>query len=206
MKSERTIFLWWSSILILLAFGIGGTAKAQDAGVEAGFEDDVTIRGSGGSRTDPDLEVYGYAAFGTNYAAAAFVTSGVGQVFIQRNLEVGSNIYARSSIVFSDGSAQNTAYSTNRIHMLASGECDTNRLDILFSSNYLVSTLRVWQATATGQAVSVFLNGGSVTTFPFTTTSTTIPLSINLNSFDRLGILCTNVSSTVLFAFEGRAR
>jgi hypothetical protein len=179
---------------------------AQDPAVEAGFEDDVTIRGRTGTRNDPDFEVQGYTAFGTNFAGATFVTSGVGHVYIQRSLEVGSNLYARGAVVFPDGSQQATAYNTNRAVMLASGECDTNRLDILFSSAYLVSTIRVWQAAAAGQAVSVFLNGSSVTTFPFTTVSATVPLAVNLSAFDRLGILCTNLSSTVLFAFEGRAR
>lgn len=202
LHGSRRIAGWLTAGV--LAFG--GIALAQDTGVEAGFEDDVTIRGRGGNKADPDLEVQGYTAFGTNYSAASFVTSGVGQVFIQRNLEVGSNLYARASVVFPDGTAQTTAFSTNKAHMLASGECDTNRIDILFSSNYLVNTLRVWQASAAGQAVSVFLNGSSVTTFPFSTTSTTIPLSVNIAAFDRLGILCTNVNSTVLFAFEGRGR
>lgn len=202
MKSVR--FFTWCVALGALMFG--GIASAQDIGTEAGFEDDVTIRGRGGSKADPDLEVHGYTAFGTNFSAASFVTSGVGQVFIQRNLEVGSNLYLRAGAVFPDGTQQTTAYSTNRSFMLASGECDTNRLDILFSSAYLIHTIRVWQASAAGQAVSVFLNGSAVTTFPFTTTSTTVPLSINLSAFDRVGVLCTNVNSTVLFAFEGRVR
>lgn len=193
-------------ICVLSALAIGPRALAQDANVEAGFEDDVTVRGRGGSKLDPDLEVQGYTGFGTNFSAASYVTSGVGQVYIQGNLEVGANLYARSPVVFPDGSAQATAYSTNRVAMLASGECDTNRVDILFSSAYLVSTVRVWQAAASGQAVSVLVNGSSVTTFPFTATSATTPLAINLSAFDRLGILCTNASSTVLFAFEGRLR
>lgn len=205
MKHIVTGNRWLGAVAAALLLG-ALPATAQDPGVEAGFEDDVTVRGRTGTRNDPDLEVQGYAAFGTNFAGASFATSGVGQVYIQRNLEIGSNLYARGSVVFADGSAQATAYNTNRAFMLASGECDTNRLDILFSSAYVVSTVRVWQASAAGQSVSIFLNGSAVTTFPFTVVSSTVPLAVSVSAFDRLGILCTNLSSTVLFAFEGRAR
>lgn len=194
-------------LLVGLLLGLGAlTCPAQDINVEAGFEDDVTVRGRNGTKADPDLEVQGYTAFGTNFSNASFATSGVGQVYIQRSLEVGSNLYVRGSAVFPDGSVQSTAYTTNSTIMLASGECDTNRVDILFSSPYLVSTVRVWQATAIGQAVSVFVNGSSVSTFNFSGSSATSALAINLSSSDRLGILCTNFNGTVLFSFEGRRR
>lgn len=196
----------WRSLAGLLLVMSALTTHAQDVGVEAGFEDDVTIRGRTGTRSDPDLEVQGYTAFGTNFSTASFVTSGVGQVYIQRSLEIGSNLFLRSSAIFPDGSVQTTAYTTNAIIMLASGECDTNRVDMLISSQYLVSTVRVWQASAIGQAVTVFLNGSSVSTFNFSTVSATSALAINLSPADRLGILCTNVNGTVLFSFEGRRR
>lgn len=66
-------------------------AAAQDADTETGIEDDLTVQGKQGTKTDPDLEVNGYAAFGTNFAGAAVATAGVGNVYIQNNLEVGSN-------------------------------------------------------------------------------------------------------------------
>lgn len=204
MKTTRRIRGWLAALAALLMTAL--PSPAQDAGIEAGFEDDVTIRGKGGSKLDPDFEAQGYTAFGTNFAGAGFVTSGVGQVYIQRNLEVGSNLYIRGGAFFPDGSLQTTAYVTNPLVMLASGECDTNRTDILFSGQYLVTTVRVWQAAVTGQAVTVFLNGSSVTTFPFSTASATTPLSVQLSPADRLGILCTNVSGTILFSFEGRRR
>jgi len=184
----------------------GLPAPAQDAGVEAGFEDDVTIRGRAGSRTDPDLEVQGYSAFGTNFSNASFVTSGVGQVYIQRSLEVGSNLYVRGGAVFPDGTTQTTAYSTNAIIMLAGGECDTNRVDLLMSGYYLATTVRVWQASALAQTVGVFLNGSAVGSFNFSGTAATSALALTLSPADRLGILCTNVNGTVLFSFEGRRR
>ena len=181
-------------------------APAQDINVEAGFEDDVTVRGRNGSKADPDLEVQGYTAFGTNFSTASFVTSGVGQVYIQRSLEVGSNLYLRNSAVFPDGTVQSTAYNTNAPIMLASGECDTNRTDILISGQYLVSTVRVWQASALAQAVTVFVNGSSVSTFNFSTLTATSALALNLSPADRLGILSSNINGTVLFSFEGRRR
>ena len=105
-----------------LACLVAVAAMAQDPSIEAGFRDDLTVSGLTGSKADPDLEVAGYAAFGTNYSGALFVTSGVGQVYIQRNLEVGSNVYARGSVIFADGTAQATAYNTNAVYTLASGE------------------------------------------------------------------------------------
>lgn len=196
----------WRKLAGLLLVASTLSAAAQDVGVESGFEDDVTVRGRNGTRLDPDLEVQGYAAFGTNFSSASYVTSGVGQVYIQRSLEIGSNLYLRSRAVFPDGSVQTTAYNTNAVIMLASGECDTNRVDILMSGQYLASTVRVWQASAIGQAVTVFLNGSSVSTFTFSTLSATSALALNLSPSDRLGILCTNFNGTVLFSFEGRRR
>ena len=189
-----------------LACLVAVAAMAQDPSIEAGFRDDLTVSGLTGSKADPDLEVAGYAAFGTNYSGASFVTSGVGQVYVQRSLEVGSNVYARGSVVFADGTTQATAYNTNAVYTLASGECDTNRVDILLSTAYAVSAVRVFQNPITNQAVTVFVNGSSVTSFPFASATTSQTLSIQLSAFDRLGVLCTNVNGTILFAFEGRRR
>ena len=54
----------------------------------------------GGDKDNPDLHVEGYALFGTNTTSASVVTSGVGNVFIQNNLQVGSNftVNARLSL------------------------------------------------------------------------------------------------------------
>ena len=70
-------------------------ALAQDKGLDTVIEDDLTVKGKAGTKLDPDLEVQGYSAFGTNYSGAASVTSGVGNVYIQNNLEVGSNFFVR---------------------------------------------------------------------------------------------------------------
>jgi hypothetical protein len=52
----------------------------------------------GGDKDNPDLHVDGYALFGTNTTAASVVTSGVGNVFIQNNLQIGSNLTVNARI------------------------------------------------------------------------------------------------------------
>lgn len=204
MKTKRA---WPAFGLAMILLGWAAGVRAQDAGTEIGVEDDVTVRGRGGTKADPDFEVQGYSAFGTNFAGATYATSGVGNVYIQNWLEVGAGVVARGSgVTYPDGTVQATAYNTNMVFTLASGECDTNRVDILFSTDYAVGAVRVWQSPVTSQTVVVFLNGSSVTSFPFVTASTSQTLSINLTAFDRLGILCTNINGTILFAFEGRRR
>lgn len=72
-------------------------ALAQDAGVEFGAEDDMTVLGQEGTKDDADLEVKGYSVFGTSGADAASVTSGVGNVYIDGSAELGSNLFVQGS-------------------------------------------------------------------------------------------------------------
>ena len=148
----------------------------------------------------------GYAVFGTNVDGASAVTSGVGNVYIQNSVEVGSNIHFHGSgIVFPDATIQTTAYTTNAmIATMVGGECDTNRVDILFTTNYVVTGVKVLQTPVIPQTVYVYTNGVLVDTFALTTDRVSRVLSLGLGTFDRLGIACTNVSGTVLFSFEGR--
>lgn len=92
----------WIRLSVAMVFGFGliqsPSAVAVDKGLETGFEDDLTINGQEGNKSDPDLEVKGYAGFGTNYSRAVNVTSGVGNVYIQNSLEMGSNLYVRGGI------------------------------------------------------------------------------------------------------------
>ena len=194
-----------SILIALLAATIGLTpARAQDAGVETGAADDLTVHGRGGDRTDPDLDVRGYSAFATNSATAVRVISGPGNVYIEGQLEVGRVLYAGTGgVVFADGTTQRTASAQLTLHPLVSGECDTNRLDILVGSNYWVRGVKVWQASALGQAVNVYSNGNLVSAFSFSGNTATQALTLNLAAFDRLGIACTNTAATVLFCFEG---
>ena len=78
--------------LQLVAFG----ALAQDAGLEFGAEDDMTIKGTGGNLNDADLEVKGYSVFGdaTGVAVPSAFTNGAGSVVVTSNLWVRGQLKA----------------------------------------------------------------------------------------------------------------
>ncbi len=181
---------------------------AQDKGIETGIEDDLTVKGQGGSKADPDFEAWGFSAFGTNYNGASFATSGVGNVFIQNHLEVGSNLYLRGvGLIFPDNTTQTTAQTSGSLtenSTLVSGECDTNRLDILFSTNFLITAVKVFQSPAISQDILIYTNTLLVDTFSLAGPQGSRSLSFELGAYDRLGIACTNRDGTVLFSFEGR--
>lgn len=107
-----------SLLLLLLAAAIPYLARAQDRQVEAGFEDDLTVKGTSGTDNDPDLEAWGFSGFGTNISSAVMATSGVGSVYIQNHLEVGSNAYVHGGFA----SGMSTGFQVN-----ASG--DITRID-----------------------------------------------------------------------------
>lgn len=171
---------------------------------ELGVADSFVVQGMSGSRLDPDVKLFGYSVFGTNAAGAIAVTSGVGNVYIQNNLEVGSNLYLHGAgLVFPDVTTQTTAYVRTQSFSLASGECDTNRLDVLFSMPYRINAVRVWQANAYQQSIRLYTNGVQVDAFDLSASSASRAMSLTLQMYDRLGIACTNTSGTVLFCFEG---
>ena len=58
----------------------------------------LSVHADGGDVNNPDLQVNGFAVFGTNAAAAGSVTSGWGNVYIQRSAEVGSNLVVHGAI------------------------------------------------------------------------------------------------------------
>ena len=201
MKTKRGVLVGWVAVLTL---GWGVAVRAQDAGTEMGAEDDLTVRGVQGTKSDPDFEARGYSAFGTNFTAATVATSGVGNVYIQNRLEIGAGVYVRGGgVIYPDNTTQTTAIA---MFSLASGECDTNRLDILFGTNYLVSGVSVWQSPAIGQTMNIYSNGVVVDSFALTGSSATRSLSINMVPLDRLGIAGTNINGTVLFCFQGSRR
>jgi len=188
---------------VLLA---GMPANAQDR-TELGVADSFSVQGTSGSKADPDVKLFGYTLFGTNASGAVAVTSGVGNVYVQNSLEVGSNVYLHGAgLVFPDASVQTTAYTTNAViaTMVVAGECDTNRLDILFSTNYIVTGVKVLQAPVIAQEIRVYTNGTVADTFTLSSESASHSLSLGLGAFDRLGIACTNLNGIVLFSFEGR--
>lgn len=86
---------------------------------------------------------------------------------------------------------------------LASGECDTNRVDVLFSTNYVISAVYVWQPEARPNQVTVYTNGVSVDTFSFSDITGSKAVTLALGRFDRLGIAASSTAHVVQFAFEG---
>ncbi len=86
---------------------------------------------------------------------------------------------------------------------LASGECDTNRVDILFTTNYLISAVYVWQQAPVENQVIVYTNGVAADALDFNTSASAKPIALPVGRFDRLGIAVTGVSQVVQFAFEG---
>ena len=55
-------------------------------------------RGQSGNRYDPDLQVDGFAVFGTNVAGATSVTSGWGSVYMDGSLQVHSNLHVSGTL------------------------------------------------------------------------------------------------------------
>jgi hypothetical protein len=180
-------------------------ASAQGR-TELGVADSFVVQGTSGTKADPDVKLAGYTLFGTNAAGALSVTSGAGNVYIQNSLEVGSNLYLHGGgLVFPDATTQTTAYTAGNITgPLLSGECDTNRLDILVSTNYIITGIKVLQTPVVPQMIEIYVNGTAVDAFALSTNTVARSLSFSLAAFDRLGIACTNLNGTVLFSFEGR--
>lgn len=52
-----------------------------------------------GSKTDPDLQVSGFAVFGTNVAGSTTVTSGWGSAYMDGSLQVRSNLHVGGTFV-----------------------------------------------------------------------------------------------------------
>lgn len=197
-QSIRLAVLWGTFILS------GLSAMAQGR-TEMGVADSFVVQGKTGSKTDPDVNLAGYTLFGTNAAGAVAVTSGVGNVYIQNSLEIGSSLYLQGNgLVFPDATTQATAYIVSPLSSLVSGECDTNRLDILVGTNYVITGVKVMQNPVIPQLIQVYSNGTAVGSLTLSTETAAGALSLNLAAYDRLGIACSNLNGTVLFVFEGR--
>lgn len=67
----------------------------------------MTALAQGGTKDDPDLQVGGFAVFGTNVAGAGAVSAGWGSAYMDGSLQVHSNLHVDGSIV-----------STNLVQML----------------------------------------------------------------------------------------
>jgi hypothetical protein len=92
------------------------------------------------------------------------------------------------------------------VFSLVSGECDTNRIDILFSTNYTVTALCLYQPTAISRTVYVYTNAVQVDSFAFNTLNDTrtFATAIGITRYHRLGIAVSATNSVVNFCFEGR--
>ena len=104
---------------------------------------------------------------------------------------------------------QLTNYVDNRITAvlsLVSGECDTNRVDILFSTNYTVTGVCVCQPSALSRTVYVYTNAVQVDSFTLSTLNDirTFATPISITRYHRLGIAVSATNSVVSFCFEGR--
>lgn len=62
----------------------------------------------GGDVNNPDLQVNGFAVFGTNAAGATSVTSGWGNVYIEHGAEIGSNLVIHGPVRSMDMLRMNT--------------------------------------------------------------------------------------------------
>ncbi len=87
---------------------------------------------------------------------------------------------------------------------VASGECDTNRLDVLFGTNYTMTSICVWQDSTDNQMVFLYKNGVQFDSLFFNTATASKTFSVNLQKFDRLGVASSNVNNVVNFCFQGR--
>jgi hypothetical protein len=90
---------------------------------------------------------------------------------------------------------------------LVSGECDTNLVEILFSTNYTVAAVSVYQPAAVSRTVYVYTNGLPVTTFSLSAQNDTFAFSppLPLARYVRLGIAVSETNSVLQFCFEAAA-
>ena len=92
----------------------------------------------------------------------------------------------------------------NSVVSVASGECDTNRLDVLFGTNYTMTSICVWQDSTDDQMVFIYKNGVQFDSVFFNTATASKSFSINLQKYDRLGVSSSNINKVVNFCFQGR--
>ena len=92
----------------------------------------------------------------------------------------------------------------NPVVSVAAGECDTNRLDVLFGTNYTMTSICVWQDSTDNQMVFLYKNGTQFDSVFFNTATASKTFSISLQKFDRLGVASSNINNVVNFCFQGR--
>lgn len=181
--------------LLALQFAAFG-ALAQDAGVEFGVEDDLTVQGTGGHQQDADLEVKGFSVFGDAVGVdipEAF-TNGAGSVIITSNLWVGGQLKAGG--IDLQGADMTVSNLTVQGSLTASGHSVTLYPDTTASSSLTVgNNLSVGSNAGVGGDLSV---AGTLAVDGATTLNSTLVVGgdTTLNSaltVDGSGVFNTNV-------------
>lgn len=84
------------------------SAYAADNNTEFGVEDDLTVLGTEGTWSDPDVEIKGFTVFGANPSADTYATDSVGSVYIADDLQVQSEVYLTATTRILPGVDQDT--------------------------------------------------------------------------------------------------
>ncbi|MCK5852186.1 hypothetical protein KAH27_04065 [bacterium] len=87
---------------------------------------------------------------------------------------------------------------------IVSGECDTNRTDILFSTNFTINSVYIYQDSAASQGIFLYTNNIIFDSFSFSSQNASHSFSIGVGQFDRLGIASSNTASIIDFCFQGK--
>jgi len=102
-----------TGLLAAMALSWAQTAYAQsDNGTEFGIADDLSVYGTTGTATDPDLEVKGFSVFGAT-AAAYNISASSGNVVIAGNLQVSATSYFGGMYVAGVSSFTDKVYMQN---------------------------------------------------------------------------------------------
>ena len=91
-------------IALALLFACAFVNSAYTQATEFGIEDDLTVLGTDGDITDPDVEMAGFAVFGTTTSAIMY-SDGAGDVAIGGDLQVDGTAYFVSQSSFTSGPA-----------------------------------------------------------------------------------------------------
>lgn len=68
---------------------------------ELGVKDDLTVLGTAGTAVDPDVEIKGFAVFGSTQAAPALnIPAARGNIFINGYVEISSGMYVNAASTF----------------------------------------------------------------------------------------------------------
>ncbi|HBE87559.1 MAG TPA: hypothetical protein DDW67_00250 [Elusimicrobia bacterium] len=79
----------------------GLPALAVDNGTEFFMEDDLSVFGTGGTQTDPDVEIKGFTVFGsTQIVPALNIPAAPGNIFINGHVQISSGLYVVGGATF----------------------------------------------------------------------------------------------------------